>query len=174
MSLLSRRGFMGLGLGTAACGLLLGAFHTMGQAGDYPDAPFPTQALDRRAVAILTVLGDFLIPPGGPLPGSAGDAESLQLFDAYLATLPEHHRMLMLGLPLLFEHGTALERFGADRMTAMTPERRNAYLTEWAESQDLVRAQLFTALKMVFNMSYFERDDVQQAMGIPQVCAVLA
>jgi hypothetical protein len=168
----SRRRVLGLGL--AASALLATAWHSVGHLGSYPPLPFPARALTPKSAAILAVLGDWLLPPGGPLPGSGGDLETLRLIDELLADLPPHHAMLMQALPLAFEHGSALDRFGADRLTAMSTEERQAYLDRWFQAKDLVHAQLLTGLKMLWNASYLERPDVQRAMGTPYLCAVPA
>lgn len=157
-------------LGAAASGILVTAWHTVGHLGAYPPLPFTPRALGDKTGAILRVLGDWLLPPGGPLPGSGGDDVTLQAIDAFLADLPEHHRTLMLAVPLLFEHGTALDRLGQDRLTAMPPAEQQRVLDEWFESTNPLRAQLMTALRMFWNMSYLERADVQLAMGIPLLC----
>lgn len=161
-----------LGMGTATVALLLAAWHGVGHLGAYPPLDLPARALTPKTAAILRVLGDWLLPPGGPLPGSGGDAQTMGLIDEFLDALPPHHRMLMLAVPLLFEHGTALDRLGADRLTAMSPPDQQAFLDRWFEADDVVHAQLVTALKMIWNTTYLERADVQLAMGIPQLCGM--
>jgi len=167
---LSRRHF--LGLGTATLGLLAVAWQTVGQLGSYPSLPFAAHTLTPKTAAILAVLGEWLLPPGGPLPGSGGDIDSLKMIDDFLGGLPAHHKMLILALPLLFEHGTALERFGADRLTAMAPDQQQAYLDRWFFSDEVLRAQLITALKIIWSPTYLDRADTQIAMGIPVLCGV--
>lgn len=164
----SRRQVLLFGAATTAA--LVAAWHGVGHLGAYPPLAFAPRALGDKTGAILRVLGDWLLPPGGPLPGSGGDLVTLQAIDAFLADLPEHHRMLMLAVPLLFEHGTALDRLGQDRLTALPAAEQQRVLDEWFEATDVVRCQLMTALRMFWNTSYLERTDVQLAMGIPLLC----
>lgn len=162
-----------LGLGVAATTLLATAWHGVGHLGEYPPLPFPARALTPKTAAVLAVLGDWLLPPGGPLPGSGGDAETIRLIDEFLADLPPHHALLMKALPLAFEHGTALDRFGASRLTALSTEEQHRFLDEWASATDVVHSQLITALKMLWNTTYLERADVQLAMGTPLICEAI-
>lgn len=171
MPQLSRRQF--LGLGASSVGLLAAAWHGVGHLGSYPPVPFDAVTLTPKTAAVFTVLGDWLLPPGGDLPGSGGDQETLRLIDQVVTSLPPHHQMLMLALPLAFEHGTALDRFGADRLTSMSAADQSRYLDDWFFGDSVVRNQLITAVKMVWNMTYLERSDVQRAMGIPMVCGLL-
>ena len=124
-----------------------------------------------RAVAVFTVMGDFVVPPGGPLPGSGGDDETLARLDALMARVTPEMRDLLEKLPLPFEHGTALDRYGARRMTRLPPERQQAYLWWWANNDQLVPAQLFMAFRSLLGLTYFERPDVLEAMHIGQPCA---
>ncbi len=168
MSALSRRSL--LAFGTATTGVLVAAWHGVGQLGTYPALPFPARTLTPKTAAIYQLLGDFHVPPGGPLPGSGGDRATLLLIDEVLTFLPDHHSMLLQALALAFEHGTALDRFGAQRLTRMSERDRHDFLDRWARSEDLIPAQLYAALRIVFDITYFERTDVQLAMGIPMLC----
>ena len=78
----------------------------------------------------------------------------------------------MLALPLVFEHGTALDRFASARLTALSPTEIDQYMRSWAESPQLISAQLFAALRTIFGLSYFERLDVQKAVSMPFLCVV--
>lgn len=164
---LSRRHIL---LGSAAVGLLTAAYATLRQVGTYPPPPDPYEVLTPKSAAIYREIGDFLLPPGGPLPGSAGDRESMRRLDNFLARLPLHQARLLLALPLAFEHGTALDRFGARAMTHLPADRRHAYLVSWAEASDVLSAQLWMAIKTVYGMTYLDRADVQRAMHLPPFC----
>lgn len=165
---LSRRQL--LVLGAASTGLLTAAYAGLRQVGTYPDPPATLTVLTPKSAAIYQEIGDFLLPPGGPLPGSGGDVVTLSAIDRLLERLPNHHARLLLALPLAFEHGTALDRFGARSMTHLPAERRHAYLASWAESTEVVTAQLWMAVKTVYGMTYLERPDVQGAMGLTPFC----
>jgi len=167
MHILSRRQFL---FGAGAVSILTSALVTIPQLGDYPTHSLNLQSLSDREVHIYHVLGEWLLPQGGSLPGSGGDYLTLQRIDALLTNLPIGQKRLLSALPLVFEHGTALNRFGASRMTSMTPEHREKYLRSWMESTSLIPAQLVAALRTMYGMSYFERIDVQKAMQTPPKC----
>jgi len=159
--------------GTAATGVLAAAYAGLRQVGKYPE-PGPAlaglQVLGPKEVAIFQRLGDLLLPPGGPLPGSGGDDESVRRMDAFYASMPEHKLALTLALPLAFEHGTGLDRFGARCLTSLPDGRCETYLSGWSDSTVIVKAQLWTALKTFYGMTYFERPDVLAAMGFAIPC----
>jgi len=170
MHILSRRQFL---FGAGAVSILTSAVVTIPQIGDYPTHSLNLQSLSDREVHIYHVLGEWLLPKGGSLPGSGGDNITLQRIDALLTNLPVGQKRLLSALPLVFEHGTALNQFGASRMTSMTPKRRDEYLRSWMESSSLIPAQLIAALRTMYGMSYFERIDVQNAMQTPPKCTPL-
>lgn len=165
--LVSRRQLV---LGAGAVGLLTAAYAALRQVGFYPQPEVPYVTLTPKSASIYQEIGDFLLPAGGPLPGSGGDTTTLSRIDELLTELPNHQARLLLALPLAFEHGTALDRFGARAMTHLPPERRQLYLASWAEATDILSAQLWAAVKTVYGMAYFERPDVQRAMGIAPFC----
>ena len=168
---LSRRQF--LLLGAAATGLLASAYATLRQVGEYPVSDLGLDLLGDKEVHILRLMGDWAIPPGGPFAASGGDDEALRGFDRYLGSLPEHTRSLALALPLVFEHGTALDRFGARRLTRLAPDRQDAWLREFAEG-DALRAQLFMAYKSLLAMPFFDRPEVLRGMGYTTGCGGLS
>ena len=140
--------------------------------GTYPGTELRLKVLSDKEVAILRRLGAFMIPEGGPLPGSGADDETITAIDALLAGSPLHKRRLLQALPLLFEHGTLLDRYGARRLIGLPERLSDPYLLEWAKSTDPLRAQLWVALKTLFGLTYFEREDVAIAMGAPTVCGI--
>ncbi|MEZ4320040.1 MAG: hypothetical protein R3F61_21195 [Myxococcota bacterium] len=165
---LSRRNVLLLGSGAVA--LLLGVYPAMRQIGCYPAPPEPFEHLGAKSAAIYALLGDFLAPPGGPLPGSGGDLESLRRLDRLLGSVPSTTATLLRALPLAFEHSTALDRYGARSLYHLPPDRQREFLVEWAEADDLIRAQLFMALRSTVGMMYFERPEVVRAMHIAPGC----
>lgn len=168
---LSRRAV--LVIGAAATGVLAAAYAGLRQVGSYPEPSQTLMQLDvltPKEVAIFRRLGDFLLPPGGPLPGSGGDDETIRRMDVFYAGMAPHKRQLSRGLPLALEHGTTLDRFGARCMTALPDERCAEYLEGWADAKIIVKAQLWTALKTFYGMTYFERPDVLAAMGFAVPC----
>ena len=166
MHLLSRRHFL-LGVGATA---LLSAAIAIPQLGSYPKNKLTLHTLSDREVHIYRILGDWLLPKGGGLPGSGGDDVTIMRIDALLTNLPPDQRRLLTALPLVFEHGTALNRFAQSRMSSLTTEDQEAYLQSWTESTNLISAQLVAALRTMYALSYFERIDVQEAMHVPPSC----
>jgi hypothetical protein len=150
--------------------VLLAAYPALRQVGSYPAQPLDLQILTPKEVAIFRRLGDFLIPPGTELPGSGGDDETIRRIDRLLAGAPDEKRRLLRALPLVFEHGTALDTYGARRLTALPSELGDRFLAEWASSDDPLKSQLWVAAKTAFGFSYFERPDVLAAMGWAVAC----
>ena len=166
MPLISRRQFL---FGSSAIALLTAA-HLIPQLGAYPTHNLALKTLSIREVHIYRILGDWLIPKGGNIPGSGGDDITIQRIDSLFSHLPERQQFLLSALPLVFEHGTALERLGETRMTNLSDSERDIYLTSWMNSSSLIGAQLVAALRTIFAMTYFERIDVQKAIATPPSC----
>jgi hypothetical protein len=166
MHFLSRRQFL---FGSGALALLSAAI-SIPQCGEYPQSQLPLQTLSNKEAYIYQILGDWLIPSGGTIPGSGGDDITITRIDKLLTHLPAGQQTLLSALPLVFEHGTALDRFAAKRMTALSTQERDEYLRSWIESTYLIPAQLIAALRTIFALTYFERIDVQTAMTIPPSC----
>lgn len=164
---LSRRQLL---LGAGAVSLLTLVWQSYRHLGQYPKAGFKCTTLSDREVNILQVIGDWLIPPGGGIPGSGGDDITIQRIDSMLLGVPEHKRFLLSALPLAFEHGTLLFAFGGPRLTEMSDSARQEYLQNWAESDNLIQCQLMAAIKTLYGFGYFDRDDVLQACGLPYFC----
>ena len=166
MHLLSRRHFL---LGVSATALLSAAV-AIPQLGSYPTTTLDINTLSDREVHIYQILGDWLLPSGGGLPGSGGDDTTIMRIDALLTHLPPDQRQLLKALPLVFEHGTALNRFAQARMSSLSTKERETYLRSWTESTNLISAQLVAALRTIYALSYFERIDVQKSMYVPPSC----
>lgn len=157
-------------LGAAATALLATAYATLRQVGVYDKPEQDYKILTPKEVAVLAKLGEFILPPDSGLPGHGGDLVTLALIDDLLAGLPLHKRRLVRALPQLFEHGTTLERYGARCMSKMSDDRCAEYLTDWANDETVLRAQLWVAAKLLYGMSYFERNDVLAAVNCPIAC----
>ncbi len=157
-------------LGAAASGLLAAAYAGLRQVGIYEKPSQTYKVLTPKEAVVLAKLGEFLLPPGSALPGHGGDDATLIRIDALLASLPQHKRTLVRALPQVFEHGTSLERFGARCMSKLPTARCEEYLTDWANDETTLRAQLWVAGKLLYGMSYFERPDVLAAVGCEIPC----
>ncbi len=169
---LSRRRFLVLGVG--ATSLLAAAYASVRQVGCYPEPVSTYEHLTPKEAAVFALLGDYFIPPGGDdLPGSAGDEATLRRLDVVLGGTPLWKRRLLRALPLVFEHGSGLDRFGARSMTNLPPERLEEYLAQWERSRAVVRLQLWAAVKVTYGLTYFERPDVMEAMDMTPHCGGL-
>jgi hypothetical protein len=160
-------------LGTGSLSLLGAAYATLPQLGSYSVPSIPLSSLTPKEAAIYRSIGNWLIPEGGALPGSGGDDTTLAGIDSMLDGLPEGRRWLLAALPMVFEHGTALDRFGAARLTSLPESGASAYLMEWAASPSLVPAQLMAAVKAIYGFAYFERPEVLAAMHIAPHCGAV-
>lgn len=161
-----------IALGAAAVGVTALAYAVVRQVGTYPEPEEEFVNLSPKEIAVYRLIGDFMLPPGGPLPGSGGDTETLRRIDAFLGRLPPHHMRVVSALPHVFEHGPALDRFGARSLTQLSDERQRETLHRWVDAQGAIEAQLWAAMKVVYSVTYFERGDVLQAMGMGPFCPV--
>ena len=159
---ITRRRFI---LGTAATALLTTAYATLRQVGgDYPRSELGLKLLGDKEVHVLRIVGDWAIPPGGPFEAHGGDDESIRGIERFIDVLPEPKRSLAVALPLVFEHGTALDRYGARRLSRLPPEKQDAYLRRFAEGGG-ARGQLYMAYKSMLAMPFFDRPEVIRGMG---------
>ena len=165
----SRRHFL---FGAGAISLLTTAYGVLPQIGAYPDSKLQLDTLSHKEAAIYRVIGEWLLPNGGPLPGHGGDDVTVLGIDRLLKDLPPGKRDLLRALPLVFEHGTALNRFGSERLTYLSSKDKEDYLNTWTTSTFLVQAQLLAAVKAIYGFAYFEREDVLKATGLPPFCIV--
>lgn len=168
---LTRRNFL---IGTSATLLLSSLYSGYRQLGTYPSHSLNVQNLSDKEVFLYQILGNWLIPPNQGLSGSGGDDQSILAIDQLFEFVPEGKRFLLSALPLAFEHGTALHEFGAISLSQMPPEKQSEYLNAWGDSANLIKTQLFAALKTIFGFSYFEREEVLKEMNISPFCQVLS
>jgi hypothetical protein len=166
---ISRRQFL---FGAATVTLLTSLYTSYRHIGNYPSHSLQLNNLSDKEVTIYRIIGNWLLPKGGALPGSGGDDVSIQLIDRMLINIPEGKRELLAALPLAFEHGTLLHEIGSQALSNMPTADQITYLNEWANSSNLIRCQLLAALKTMYAFSYFEREDVLTAMNLRAICRV--
>jgi hypothetical protein len=166
---ISRRQFI---LGAGALSALGSTYATYRQIGEYPLKPEYILYLNDKEYAIYRSIGDVLIPEGGSLPGSGGDEISMTKLDSMFANIPEGKRELLGALPLAFEHGTVIHSLGSACFTQLSVVEQAVYMQKWVDSTLLIPAQLLAALKTLYGFSYFERQDVLRAIGMPAFCAI--
>ena len=85
--------------------------------------------------------------------------------------VPEKVRLLLLGLPLAFEHGALLLDWGGPPLSSMTEQEVDQYMEQWITSTLTSQLQLVAVLKTVFGFAYYERQDVLDAIGLPGTCS---
>ena len=161
-------------LGTGATALLSSAFMLYRQLGEYPEETIDLYSLSNKESAIYRYIGKWLLPPGGGMPGHGGDDITIARIDRILLQVPPGKRWMLNALPVVFEHGTAFSHFGAKRLTNLSTETGYPYLEGWANSDMVVKSQLWSALKAMYGFSYFERDDVLEAMQTSSHCPVFS
>ena len=159
--------------GSGSLALLASAHATLPHVGSYAEPAVHLPNLSPKEAAVYSRLGRWLLPEGGPLPGHGGDDVTLAGIDSMLAGLPEGRRWLLSALPMVFEHGTALDHFGAERLTAIPDESAEAYLSAWARSASVIHAQLMAAAKALYGFAYFERPEVLASMQLTPHCRVV-
>ena len=168
--MISRRNFL---IGSAGAGMITAAVG-VGHLGGYPDPTISLRNLSAREAHIFQVIGRWMVPPTDGLPGHGGDHITLGHIDEMLAEVPEGMRTLLSGLPLAFEHGPLLLKWGSRRMTELSETELDEYLTEWSQSTLTPMCQLMAALKTLYGFAYYERSDVLEAIRIPGVCTAMA
>ena len=164
---LSRRGFL---IGTGATLLLTTIYTGYRQYGSYPTHDLSVSNLSDKEVHLYRILGNWLLPPSKEIPGSGGDNESILAIDQMFKNVPEGKRFLLSALPLAFEHGTILSALGATSLSQMHHEEQSKYLNAWSNSNNLIEAQLMAAMKTIFGFSYFEREEVLEAIQLSSFC----
>ena len=168
--MISRRNLL---IGSAGVGMITAAVG-VGHLGPYPDSQISLTNLSPREAHIFQVIGRWMAPPTDGLPGHGGDTITLKHIDEMLGEVPEGMRTLLSGLPLAFEHGPILLKWGSRRMTELSETDIDEYLTEWSQSTLTPMCQLMAALKTLYGFAYYERSDVLEAIGIPGICTAMA
>ena len=168
--MISRRNFL---IGSAGVGMITAAVG-VGHLGSYPDPPIELTNLSLREAHIFRMIGQWMAPPTEGLPGHGGDMTTLKNIDEMLGEVPEGMRTLLSGLPLAFEHGPLLLKWGSRRMTDLSEADLDEYLTTWSQSTLTPLCQLMAALKTLYGFAYYERSDVLEAIGIPGICTAMA
>jgi len=160
---------MGLGiLLAAALGTALWA--ALRALAGYPPRDPALIVLSPREAAFVTAVADAAFPPGGAIPTSGSEAGIPRHLDRYLAAQGSRNRRLMRLLLAFFEHATLLfpapGASGFRRFSALTPAQRVAVLEAWSRSSLRVRRIVFTSLRTLLTMGYFESPAVLRATGV--------
>ena len=136
----------------------------------YPPRDPSFAALSAREVAFVTAAADAAFPPGGVIPPSGSEAGIPRHLDCYLAAQSSRNRRLMRLLLAFFEHATLLFPApgprGFRRFSALSPEQRVAVLEAWSRSSLRARRIVFTSLRAILTMGYFDSPAVLRATGL--------
>ena len=165
--MIRRRQFL---IGSAGLSLITAAYGVR-HIQSYPDSGLVLDNLSDREVHIYRILGRWIAPPTENIPGHGGDDITIHNIDELFEPVPEKMRLLLLGLPLAFEHGAILLDWGGPPLSSMTDEEASEYMHQWTTSTLTPQLQLLAVLKTVFGFAYYERQDVLDAIGLPGTCS---
>jgi hypothetical protein len=158
---LTRRGVMGVGLGTLAL-LAAGSLLPAG-CRRYPRAIGGLRHLDAKEYAIVTALANRLLELDDDEAGERIDV-ALRIDAAMSAWEPATRRQLRTILRV-FEHGTHLFDLRRRRFTLLTPSQQRQSLDGWMNSSLGARRVVFRALKALVMQGYYQDDAAWAAVG---------
>jgi len=134
----------------------------------YPPSAFAQ--LSRRAAAFGAAAAAAAFPPGGAVPLSGSEAGVPGHLDRYLAALAGRNRLLIRLLLVFFEHATLFfpgpGASGFRRFSKLDPAQRIAVLESWSRSPLRARRIVFTSLRTILTMGYFDSPAVLRATGL--------
>lgn len=169
--ILSRRGFMKLGLGVGAGALLLGGgVVAMFRVG--PPGP-GKQVLSDDEAAFLEALAEVYLPPGNDL---GLDARSLDVpgsFDAHLAGLPKREQRVLRGLFTLFDQWPRLSFSSGGRFARLPLADRVEVIRAWEESPRQTRHGIAGLLRVLLGLHLFSSPAALAAVGHRYGCGSL-
>jgi hypothetical protein len=135
-------------------------------------APPPTniRTLAPREYALVATMAETVFPRGGRPEPSGVEAGIAEFVDRYLRGVPSSRRRQMRLLFACFEHATLLfparGRGGMRRFTDLSPEARARWLAGWEASRLASRRLLFTSLRAILTMGYFQHPRVLRALDL--------
>ena len=161
---------MGIWIPLAALALGAAIWAAARVFGGYPPRDPAFMALSAREVALVTAAADAAFPPGGVIAPSGSEAGIPHHLDLYLAAQSSRNRRLLRLLLAFFEHATLLfpgpGATGFRRFSALSPEQRAAVLEAWSQSSLRARRIVFTSLRTILTMGYFDSPAVLRATGL--------
>jgi hypothetical protein len=136
----------------------------------YPPRDPALSQLAPREAAFVTAAADAAFPAGGAIPPSGSEAGIPRHLDRYLGLLGGRNRVLIRLLLAFFEHATLLfpapGASGFRRFSALSPAQRVAVLDAWSRSPLRARRLVFTSLRTILTMGYFDSPAVLRATGL--------
>lgn len=162
---LSRRSFLGLGLGGAAVLAVAG----LGLLPTTMRAPAtPLRVLSPRAFSVLAAVADRICPGGGAFP-PASALQVAEKIDALLAISdPSMGAELGQGLLLLDNALAGLLLDGRPTtFSGASAEAQDATLAAWATSSLALRRKVYKALRGLVAGTYYSDPRVYAAVGYP-------
>jgi hypothetical protein len=161
-----------MGTGILLAALVIGAasWAVARVFGGYPPRDPALRAFSPREAAFVTAAADAAFPPGGAIPLSGSEAGIPRHLDLYLAGQGPRNRLLLRLLLAFFEHATLLFPApgitGFRRFSALSPAQRVSVLDAWSQSSLRVRRIVFTSLRTILTMGYFDSPAVLRATGL--------
>jgi hypothetical protein len=148
-------------LGALAARVLLG----------YPRPVRPAQVLSRAEIAFLEAVAESILPPGGAVPISGGEAGVAGYVDRLVAASQPRQRWLMRALFVLIEHATLVFPApggisGLRRFSKLRPDQQAAVIEGWRSSRLFPRRLVFTALRSLCAIGYLADPAVLRLLSL--------
>ncbi len=162
---LSRRSFIGLGVGGAAV-LSLGGIGLRPTA--LRPSAAPLVALDARTFSVLAAFAERVAPGGGAFP-PASAVKVAEKVDALLATCPASMLAEFKQALLLFDNALAGLMFDARPSTfsSCDAQTQDAIMESWQNSRLDLRRQVYKAIRGLCAGAYYGSAEVYAAVGYP-------
>lgn len=137
----------------------------------YPAPAAPGRVLSRRELATLAAVSEALLPAGGAVAPSGGEAGIPAYVDRLVAAAQPRQRWLMRALFGLVEHATLLfpapgGASGLRRFSRLSPAQREAALAGWQHSAWFPRRLVFTSLRALCALGYFADPAVLRSLRL--------
>jgi hypothetical protein len=137
----------------------------------YPRPARPAQVLSRAELATLAAAAEALLPKGGPVPVSGGEAGVAGYVDRLVAASQPRQRWLMRALFVLIEHATLVFPApggisGLRRFSSLRLEQQMAAMEGWRSSRLFPRRLVFTALRGLCTIGYLADPAVLRALRL--------
>lgn len=164
-ALLTRRRLLGLGLGGAV--VAVGGVGVLASLrGSAPDVT-GLRCLSPAHFRTLEHMARTHIPPGGPLPPGADEAELARRFDAYLADEPPAHQTEIRRALDLVEFGPVLFDHRAITFSHLNADEQLRHWNSWGESDLQLRRQVWWGFARFFGLVYYDTPALWPLMGHP-------
>jgi hypothetical protein len=153
---LSRRSFLRYAAVTA--GLLAVSRLRVASTLAAPAAASGLRALTPHQGEVLTAIVERMVFTGADNMPAVRDTRAVETIDQALLQLDPAVQTQVGWLLTLFQWGPPLFQFKLKTFTSLTPEERDSYLQDWADSRSDTRRLAFRALKNLSMLGYYSQD----------------